>query len=185
MSNAEQTDSADRIREHSYDGIQEYDKRLPNWWLITLYGAIIFAVGYGLWYHKWGNIEPDTARLQRERTEFAMKVAAKSGAALTDDQLWEVSQNAETVSKGQEIYMTTCIGCHGPELKGGVGVNLVDNQWLHGGKPTEIIHTITNGVVEKGMLAWGPVLGQQKITHVAAFILSHHRKGEDGAALPR
>ena len=43
----------DPLRPHSFDGIHEYDKRLPNWWLWTLYGAIIYSAIYWGLYHRW------------------------------------------------------------------------------------------------------------------------------------
>ena len=31
---------------HTYDGIQEYDKPLPKWWLVIFFGSIIWGVAY-------------------------------------------------------------------------------------------------------------------------------------------
>ena len=65
------------------------------------------------------------------------------------------------------------------------GPNLTDSAWIHGGAPLQIHTTITNGVVEKGMLAWGPILGPTKVQQVAAYVLSIRDTNVDGGKEPQ
>jgi cytochrome c oxidase cbb3-type subunit 3 len=70
------------------------------------------------------------------------------------------------------VYVTNCASCHLAGGEGGIGPNLTDEYWLHGGDVKDIYSTIKNGVVEKGMIAWGPVLSQEKIRDVTFYIMS-------------
>ena len=36
----------DETTGHSYDGIREYDKPLPKWWLVIFFGTLIWGIGY-------------------------------------------------------------------------------------------------------------------------------------------
>ncbi|MDR3401094.1 MAG: cbb3-type cytochrome c oxidase N-terminal domain-containing protein [Chthoniobacter sp.] len=165
------------LRPHSYDGIQEYDHRLPNWWLFTLYGAIVFALGYWIFYHKFhAALEPGAAVEMEMRDN--QSVALRNSSVITDDLLWKMSRDPKVVDAGKATFMANCSSCHLPTLTGLIGPNLVDEYWIHGGTPMEAIKTINTGVLEKGMPTWGPVLGRQKIIEVAAFIFSHHQQGE-------
>ncbi len=162
----------DPIRHHVFDGIAEYDRRLPNWWLLTFYGSIVFCIFY--WFDRQTfattNDEKDI------RAEISRIDAAKLAAAGTRDDptLWKMSRNPAFVTAGAETYKTTCASCHGNELKGGVGPSLVDAIWIHGNNPLDLIATVENGVPAKGMPTWGPLLGSKKVNEVTAFILSHH-----------
>ena len=167
----------DAIREHTFDGIQEYDKRLPNWWLFTLYGAILFAVGYWIFYEYPRTAMPDGKRVENEMAAIA-KANANSMVEPTDDELWTKSKDASVIAAGQTTFLSTCASCHQPDLSGKIGPNLKSQIWLHGGLPHEVFHTVVNGVPAKGMPTWGPVLGRGKIAEVVAFIMSHHTKGE-------
>ena len=167
----------DSLRPHSYDGIQEYDKRLPNWWLFTLYGAIVFAIAYWIYYHEFHIGLESGVAVEIQMSENKV-LATRNASVLTDDLLWHMSREPAVVESGKATFLANCASCHLPTLTGQIGPNLVDEFWIHGGHPLEVVKTINTGVLEKGMPTWGPILGQHKITEVAAFILSHHKEGE-------
>ena len=92
------------------------------------------------------------------------------------------SQPAPNVAAGQAAY-AACASCHGQNLEGGIGPNLKDAEWIHGGDEASVVKTISEGVAAKGMPAWGPILGPDKVAKVAAFILHSSDGGADAAPL--
>lgn len=173
-----------KLRDHVYDGIQEYDQRLPNWWLYTLYGAIAFWIIYWFAYMVAGIMPADGSRVD---TAIAGINAAKMASSIdvtNDDKFWEMSANAVFTDAGKQTFTSLCTPCHLPSMRGksenpaAVGPDLTDTAWIHGGTPKELYATVAKGVLAKGMPAWEPVLGQKKSAEVVAYILSHHQKGE-------
>lgn len=172
------------IREHVFDGIQEYDQRLPNWWLYTLYAAIIFWLVYWFVYQIAHIMPTDGQRVDAAMARVAAAKLASSIDVSNDDKFWEMSRNPQFVDAGKQTFLTNCAACHLATLRGksespaAIGPDLTDTAWLHGGTPKEIYTTASKGVPAKGMPAWEPVLGQKKTVEVVAFLLSHHQRGE-------
>ena len=79
----------DPIRPHVFDGIQEYDKRLPNWWLNTLYITIVFWVGYWA-YHEWlhlgqSDVQIVETAMAQIATERLSEAQARRRESLADE----------------------------------------------------------------------------------------------------
>ena len=164
---------ADQVREHSYDGVQEFDNRLPNWWLWTLYGSIVFAVIYWLVFHTLG-----LAPLPRERYQQSVIKATQAeierleAEGVTNESLALMATLPDKVSEGAALFRQYCAVCHSDKGQGKVGPNLTDAYWLHGGQPLDILNTVTNGVTAKGMAAWGRQLGPRRVQAVVAHVLT-------------
>lgn len=169
------------VRPHDFDGIQEFDNPMPNWWLFLLFTSILFASAYWGVMHRYGK-ETDPGKELSARMELAAQEAARKAGVLSNPILWSMSRDANVVKAGKEVYVASCAPCHLPDLAGAIGPNLKDEIWIHGGQPLDIVKVITEGVAVKGMPTWGPLLGRQKIAEVAAFILSHHQP--PGASAP-
>ena len=158
---------------HEVDGIAEYDNKLPNWWLYTLYGSIGFAVFY--WYvYQTAGIGALPGQAYQEEVDRAAAAAAmqiKVGEA-TPEALIALSKDPKALALGKQVFTSTCVACHRADGGGNVGPNLTDEFWLHGGAPEKIFHTVAVGVPDKGMPAWQPQLGALKTQAVAAYVLT-------------
>jgi len=169
----------DRLLEHNYDGIQEYDNPLPRWWVGIFWATIVFAVLYvlnvipGIGIGR-GRIADYEREVHSAEARAAALAAAQPKLALTDVILTGYLHDPKALDAGRQTFVTTCAPCHRPDGGGNIGPNLTDDYWIHGNRPMEIVHTITTGVPDKGMPTWGPVLTTEQIGHVAAFVMSLH-----------
>lgn len=73
---------------------------------------------------------------------------------------------------GHQVFQTYCVACHGADMTGLVGPNLIDDEWLHGGRLDDIKHTISTGVEGTAMINWTTTLSAEQIDAVAQFVHS-------------
>jgi len=155
---------------HVYDDIEEEDNHLPNWWLATLFGAIVFAFGYWFVYEVTAAAPGPLASFRAETAEMA-KRRAEAGP-VTNESLLVLAKDEKTLAEGKQLFVSTCAPCHAAQGQGLVGPNLTDKFWLHGGAPVDIHKSISNGFPDKGMRPWAQVLGPGRVRSVTAFVLS-------------
>lgn len=162
----------DRLIDHQYDGIQEYDNPMPRWWLLTFAGTIVFSVIYLFNVGPVGSGAGRIAEYEAAMAKAAAEHPAPSGGDVSAERLLAVRNDAHEVAEGQTVYAAYCAACHAPDGGGLIGPNLADAYWLHGGAITDIYKTIVNGVLEKGMPPWGKSLKPEQLLEVTAYVAS-------------
>jgi cytochrome c oxidase cbb3-type subunit 3 len=172
----------DTVLDHDFDGIQEYDNRLPNWWLWILWGSIIFSLGYWLVFHTYGLVRLPVAQYEQEMEDAGGSLAASSLRGLTEPDLEAMAVDPARLVTGKDVYVKNCLVCHLAEGQGLVGPNLTDDYWVHGGDALAIHNTVVQGVVEKGMAAWGRQLGPERVDAVVAYLLTLRGTHVEGKA---
>ncbi len=169
------TGATDRVEDallgHEYDGIQEYDNALPNWWLATFYLAILFSIGYWSWYHIYEKgASPAQLHAEAVAADLASRPVEVATPPPTAEEILAASKDPEVVAAGQQIFTVNCVACHGAHAEGKIGPNLTDAYWIHGGTPEDVYKVVTEGVVAKGMVPWKDALGPTRIRQVVAYM---------------
>jgi cytochrome c oxidase cbb3-type subunit III len=140
---------ADVLLDHDYDGIKELDNALPPWWKWGFYFTIIVAVIYIFNYHVFGTGK-------NPEQEYAAEMA--EGKRLEEQYKARNTQS--------------CVACHMADGGGGIGPNLTDEYWLHGGGLNDIYKTIKIGYPDKGMQSWQSMYSPAQMRNLTSFVKS-------------
>ena len=176
--------SEEKLLDHAYDGIREFDNPLPRWWVWIFAGSTFFAIAYFFQYHLSGNGESVAAAYEADMRE-AREVQAKASLAqpITEESLGKLMTDPALMSDAKALFGLRCSPCHGVQAQGLIGPNLTDNAWIHGqGTLTDIYSVIDGGVAAKGMPAWGRQLSPIEVRKVAAFVGTQRGKAVPGKA---
>ena len=187
---------------HEWDGIKEYNKPLPRWWLWTFYATIVWGVLYTIAYPAWPGIREatpgllgfstraqvaeDIASFEQANAVINEQLASVELTAIADDpELNQYAQNA-----GSAVFRTWCAQCHGSGAAGAKGYpNLLDDDWLWGGDIEAIHATIAHGIRNEDdpdarwsqMPAFGDMLERDEISQVVNYVMSLSGEPQDAS----
>jgi cytochrome c oxidase cbb3-type subunit 3 len=168
---------------HEFDGIEELNHPLPRWWLWVFAAAIVWAIVYLVFYPGLGRyrgaLDWTSTKQWEDQVEKANALYGPIYAAYYREPIPALIDDKRAVTIGARLFAINCSPCHGSDARGGKGFpNLTDADWLHGGTPEIIEKTILGG--RNGVMpAWGPVIGEDGVAHVANYVLSLSRRTHD------
>ncbi len=188
---------------HEWDGIREYDKPMPRWWLNTMYITIVWAIGYSIAYPAWpllsgatpgllgwssrGDVKAEIARVNAQNAEIEAKLLATPMENIAADA--DLARFA--TAGGKAVFQTYCSQCHGQGAQGFKGYpNLQDDDWLWGGDIATLETTIRHGIRFEAdedtryseMPKFGEFLEHEEIASIANFVRSLSNQEHDAMA---
>lgn len=175
----------DILLDHNYDGIRELDNSLPPWWKYSFYISIVWAFFYiGYYYFGGGPSSTDEYNAEVQLAKVEVEEYNRKNANNVDENNVKLA-DAAGIQEGLDIYKTNCAACHGNGGEGGVGPNLTDSYWIHGGSMNEVFKSVKYGWPAKGMKSWQADLSPLQMRNVVSYIHSIHGSNPANAKAPQ
>ena len=182
-----QDPDAEKLLDHQYDGIQEYDNPLPRWWVYIFWATILWSAAYFVLPGDLGHGGKKDAMYAKEMAAWEARIAAQGGGTPTGpdvEALTAMLADPAAIASGAATYAKYCQACHAAGGAGMIGPNLADDYWIHGGSPAEVWTVVGTGVLAKGMPAWQQMLPPDELDRVVAYVLSLRGSDPPNAKAP-
>lgn len=196
---------------HEWDGLKELNNPLPRWWvwvwLITIVWSIWYFVVYPAWpvpggatagtsgYTQYKELEESQAEIFTRQDAYLQRFEKASfEEIMQDEELYRFA-----LAGGKAAFKDNCATCHGTGAEGGKGYpNLNDDDWVWGGKISDIHQTLRYGIRADNLdtrISQMPAFGKDKLLNsadinaVVDYVLSlsgqnkaqaHHDTGAGG-----
>ena len=194
---------------HSYDGIEELNNPMPQWWLSIFYACVAFALAYTVFFPAWPMVTEATRGVlgYTARGEVVERIAAHEEgqavwrARIDEAELETIRTDPElldfALAYGRAQFAVNCVSCHGSGAAGAEGgfPNLNDDDWIWGGDLENIYLTIAHGIRNEAdpdarysqMPAYGVdgLLSRAEIADVAQAVLAFAGRETDAEAAGR
>lgn len=178
----------DPLLDHNFDGIQEYDNPLPQWWNMLFLGTIVFSVLYWGYFHMGA---PGRTIFDGYNAAVAENLRIQFGelGTLQPDRstllkYTKDSAEAKWLKVGESVYLANCVSCHGQKAEGKIGPNLCDDNWKNVKTIEDIAKVINNGAANKAMPAWNNRLHPNEVVLVSAYVASLRGSNPAGPRAP-
>ena len=165
---------AEIMLDHNYDGIEELDNDLPPWWKYGFYLTILVGVIYLFNFHVLHTGDLQGAEYDKEVAKAKLEVAEymKTAANNVDETNVKILTELADIEAGKNVFTANCAACHGKIGEGGVGPNMTDNYWIHGGDIVSVFKSVKYGWPDKGMKSWKEDLSPMQMAQVSSYIHS-------------
>jgi cytochrome c oxidase cbb3-type subunit 3 len=111
--------------------------QLPGWAIFPAALVLIIGILVGV-YNKI--FSKESTAIQYKELAGVLKVEAKLDLVIPP-------RTNDAIAGGEKLYSQVCAACHGQDLKGGVGPNLIDNEWRNPpAKETHLFKLVWNGI---------------------------------------
>ncbi|MCB9979130.1 MAG: cytochrome-c oxidase, cbb3-type subunit III [Rhodospirillales bacterium] len=148
---------------HEWDGIREYNNPLPRWWVWCFLITVVWGIGYVIYYpaipllhgstpgtsgwNQYDQLDRSLAAAKALHGPLDEKIAALEPEKILSDP----SLRTFAIQGGKAAFANNCAQCHTSSGGGGKGYpNLLDDEWMWGGKIEDIVQTIRHGIRSSG-----------------------------------